>query len=231
MTYSNRGYDSFGGGNYGRRDSNDRNSGPREMFDATCAQCGSACKVPFKPNGRKEVFCSKCFETNGGGTSRESSFGGGSRESYSAPRGPRMFDKRDSGSSFGGDRPMFSATCDQCGERCEVPFRPTNGKPVLCSNCFAQGKSDNRSNFSAPSFAPKGNSVDLEAINAKLDKIIRLLSTNEPKAVVIEAANEEAKVVAKEITAKILEEIEMTSGKKIETGKKKVKAVSKKKAE
>jgi len=184
------------------------------MFDATCAQCGAACKVPFKPNGRKEVFCSKCFETNGGG-SRESS--------YSAPKGRPSFS----------DRQMFSATCDQCGQRCEVPFRPTNGKPVLCSNCFA-GKNDNRgprsneNSFVRP-IAPVSNSGDFAAINAKLDKILKLLSPTEPKFVKDES-NEEAKAVAKDITAKILEEIEMTSGKKVETPKKKAR-VAKSKAE
>ena len=184
------------------------------MFDATCAQCGAACKVPFKPNGRKEVFCSKCFETNGGG-SRESS--------YSTPKGRPNFS----------DRQMFSATCDQCGERCEVPFRPTNGKPVLCSNCFA-GKNDNRgprsneNSFVRP-IAPVSNSGDFAAINAKLDKILKLLSPTEPKFVKDES-NEEAKAVAKDITAKILEEIEMTSGKKVETPKKKAR-VAKSKAE
>lgn len=219
MTYSNRGNDSFGGSNYDRP----------AMFDATCAKCGSACKVPFKPNGRKEVFCSKCFETNGGG-SRESNFG--SRESsFGSPRGPRMFDKRDSGGSNFSDRQMFGATCDQCGERCEVPFRPTNGKPVLCSNCFA-GKNDRspRSNENSYSRPVASNNFDFEAINSKLDRILKLLSPVTPK-IMHDESTEEAKVIAKEITSKILEEIEMTSGKKVETGKKKVKVASKKKAE
>jgi len=43
---------------------NDRN-GPREMHDAVCAQCGSACQVPFKPRsveeGGKPVLCKACF--------------------------------------------------------------------------------------------------------------------------------------------------------------------------
>ena len=137
------------------------------MHDAICAKCGSGCQVPFMPNGRKEVFCSKCFEEINGGS-----------------RAPRMFDKRD-------DRQMFSATCDQCGSSCQVPFRPTSGKPVLCSNCFA-GKTDSRATR-AP--VTKDNSLDLEAINAKLDKIIKLLT---PKDEMI------AKNV---ITEKILEEI------------------------
>jgi CxxC-x17-CxxC domain-containing protein len=36
----------------------------------------------------------------------------------------------------GGPRQMFAATCSRCGKETEVPFRPTNGKPVFCSDCF-----------------------------------------------------------------------------------------------
>ena len=35
-----------------------------------------------------------------------------------------------------GPREMFPATCSRCGKETEVPFRPTNGKPVYCSDCF-----------------------------------------------------------------------------------------------
>ena len=37
-----------------------------------------------------------------------------------------------------GPREMFPATCSSCGQETEVPFRPTSGKPVYCSTCFAQ---------------------------------------------------------------------------------------------
>jgi len=40
------------------------------------------------------------------------------------------------GSRGGGPREMFSATCSSCGKEARVPFRPTNGKPVYCSDCF-----------------------------------------------------------------------------------------------
>ena len=35
-----------------------------------------------------------------------------------------------------GPRQMFPATCSRCGNETEVPFQPTNGKPVYCSDCF-----------------------------------------------------------------------------------------------
>ena len=35
-----------------------------------------------------------------------------------------------------GPREMFRATCDECGKQTEVPFQPTSGKPLYCSDCF-----------------------------------------------------------------------------------------------
>jgi CxxC-x17-CxxC domain-containing protein len=35
----------------------------REMFAATCSQCGKETQVPFQPRGDKPVYCSDCFET------------------------------------------------------------------------------------------------------------------------------------------------------------------------
>lgn len=58
------------------------------------------------------------------------------------------------GGRGGGDRgpvEMHQAICDNCGKSCEVPFRPTSGKPVYCSNCFEnqRGGSDSRPMFNA----------------------------------------------------------------------------------
>ena len=35
-----------------------------------------------------------------------------------------------------GPREMHKATCSECGNECEVPFKPTEGKPVYCKECF-----------------------------------------------------------------------------------------------
>jgi len=35
--------------------------GPREMFDAICAECGKETKIPFRPRLDKPVYCSDCF--------------------------------------------------------------------------------------------------------------------------------------------------------------------------
>jgi CxxC-x17-CxxC domain-containing protein len=34
---------------------------PRQMFPATCAECGKSTEVPFQPRGDKPVYCSDCF--------------------------------------------------------------------------------------------------------------------------------------------------------------------------
>ena len=35
----------------------------REMFSATCSQCGGVAEVPFQPRGDKPVYCRDCFAT------------------------------------------------------------------------------------------------------------------------------------------------------------------------
>ena len=34
----------------------------REMFEATCGECGQAARVPFQPRLDKPVYCSSCFD-------------------------------------------------------------------------------------------------------------------------------------------------------------------------
>jgi CxxC-x17-CxxC domain-containing protein len=34
---------------------------PRQMFPATCAECGKSTEVPFQPRGDKPVYCSDCY--------------------------------------------------------------------------------------------------------------------------------------------------------------------------
>jgi CxxC-x17-CxxC domain-containing protein len=33
----------------------------RQMYSATCADCGNEARVPFQPRGDKPVYCSDCF--------------------------------------------------------------------------------------------------------------------------------------------------------------------------
>ena len=34
---------------------------PLEMHQASCVSCKKFCEVPFKPNGKKPVYCRDCF--------------------------------------------------------------------------------------------------------------------------------------------------------------------------
>ncbi|MGI6150405.1 MAG: zinc-ribbon domain containing protein [Christensenellales bacterium] len=36
--------------------------GEREMFDAVCAACGVATRIPFMPKNDRPVYCSACFQ-------------------------------------------------------------------------------------------------------------------------------------------------------------------------
>jgi CxxC-x17-CxxC domain-containing protein len=39
------------------------------------------------------------------------------------------------------DRVETQATCSECGRPTTVPFKPTQGRPVYCRECFQQRKS------------------------------------------------------------------------------------------
>ena len=156
---------SRGGKKYGGRDSRDRGYGGRDsdrptMHKAVCDDCGNDCEVPFRPTSGKPIYCHECFgqhkeegsERSGRRDSRDSGFGG-----------------RDSGRSS-----MHQAVCDDCGNDCEVPFKPTAGKPIYCEQCF--GKGDKGRGKSDGGSKPGQDKGQLEAINAKLDKIIKLLT-------------------------------------------------------
>ncbi len=42
----------YGSNSYGSR---------RQMFPATCAECGKDTEVPFEPRGDRPVYCSDCY--------------------------------------------------------------------------------------------------------------------------------------------------------------------------
>ncbi len=125
-----------------------RNSERSSMHGAVCSECGKDCEVPFKPTGSKPVFCSNCFSSK-------------------RKEEPRRFSGKDSGRFSSGDRRMYKVVCDKCGKECEVPFKPTSDKPIYCNECFGKGGRDKGSDQTSKQF---------EMINAKLDKILKVLS-------------------------------------------------------
>ena len=40
------------------------------------------------------------------------------------------------GGGFGGPREMHDAVCSDCGKKTQVPFKPTEGRPVYCRDCY-----------------------------------------------------------------------------------------------
>jgi len=130
---------------------------------------------------------------------------GNFRDSNDGFRGDR-FNRRSGG--FGGrggfsrdrnsDRPrpeMHDVVCDKCKKECQVPFKPTGDKPVLCSDCF-RNSGDSRGN--SRSGSSSGMSQDqFKEINTKLDKILKILEAveiEEVEDIIEDDSDEEVKI-------------------------------------
>ena len=35
-----------------------------------------------------------------------------------------------------GQREMHKAVCAECGQECEVPFKPSGDRPIYCKECY-----------------------------------------------------------------------------------------------
>ncbi len=123
------------------------------------------------------------------------------------PRGGRDFDRR--GRRDSGRRRMHDAICADCGDNCKVPFIPSSGKPVYCSNCFEKrgnGNRNSRQDSRRPSFSNRDNrssrdsrparnsrpqkdyDQQFETIDAKLNKILGILIPKKEAAEIKPAA-------------------------------------------
>ena len=87
-----------------------------KKFKAICSECGKECEVPFEPKQGRPVKCNDCFRK-----------GRPKRNSYNDNRNDNR--RRD-----------FDVICSKCGKATTVPFKPTQGKPVLCRDCFRKSK-------------------------------------------------------------------------------------------
>jgi len=114
----------------------------------TCADCGQSFTFTaseqdfFAERGftepRRCPSCRASRKASRGSDSSSYSSGGGYGGSSSSSYGSGGGGGYGGGGGSRGPREMFSATCSACGQQTEVPFRPTSGKPVYCSSCFAQ---------------------------------------------------------------------------------------------
>ena len=84
---------------------------------------------------------------------------------------------------------MHDAVCDKCKKPCQVPFRPTAGKPVLCSDCFKESGGSSRGRESSSGISPE----QFSQLSTKLDRILKILGSAESDIVEIKAEVKEAK--------------------------------------
>jgi len=130
--------------------------------------------------------------------------GGGRRSGGSrARRGEGDFPRRSS------RREMHQAICSNCGNKCEVPFKPTGDKPVYCSDCFEKrgGGSSNRPgrrDSRRPRFEQRDNTNNklveqVNSLSTKLDRILNLLESKEQKKEKVETKKIEEEEVKKKV--------------------------------
>jgi CxxC-x17-CxxC domain-containing protein len=90
----------------------------------TCRDCGTSFTFTV---GEQEFHAQKGF-TNEPGRCPDCRARRRSERGDSSPRG--------GGSSYGGQRELFTTTCSSCGKEAQVPFQPRGDKPVYCSDCY-----------------------------------------------------------------------------------------------
>ena len=124
------------GGGYGRSE--------KQMYPATCSNCGRDTEVPFMPTAGRPVLCRDCFNAakgTGAGAGAGAGYGGGHGGGRGARGGDGARGGGGGGASYGrSDKQMYAAICSNCGRETEVPFMPTAGRPVLCRDCFNASK-------------------------------------------------------------------------------------------
>ena len=144
------------------------------------------------------------------------------RDEKSGSRGD--FGRRNSGGRSGAKKEMHDAVCDSCGRDCKIPFKPSDGRPVYCSDCFEtknEGSSTSkkhrdrgprRSNFERRSESRPRNNEQLEEVNRKLDTILEKLTTL--------SLTDEKETITKPIEVIIVDQKKTKSSKKKPTTKK-----------
>jgi CxxC-x17-CxxC domain-containing protein len=77
---------------------------------------------------------------------------------------------------------MHEAVCAQCGNACQVPFRPNDRKPVYCNDCFAlkrDGAVIERDKFPVKNVAPQENNHEVEKqlrlLNEQVNKLVEIV--------------------------------------------------------
>jgi len=184
-------------------------------------------------------FGGRSRDRQGGGNRGGGGYSGGNRGGggYSGGnRGGGGYSGGNRGGGFSrnsGPKEMYDVICDKCKVECQVPFKQSTDKPVLCSNCFSKnngsGRGGSRNNNSV---AQGGISQEqFNQLNTKLDKVINILQQLEIDE---EFEDEEEADEEEEDEEEEDEEVPSKEGKEIKVSKekstKKEKAEKKKKA-
>ncbi|HTL71538.1 MAG TPA: CxxC-x17-CxxC domain-containing protein [Candidatus Eisenbacteria bacterium] len=62
------------------------------------------------------------------------------RPSAGVEPSPKPFSNHEAKQPPRRERPLYEAICADCHKVCEVPFRPSENRPVYCKECFAKRK-------------------------------------------------------------------------------------------
>jgi len=89
------------------------------------------------------------FKSSGGFKGRQG--GGDFKRRDSRNSGGRDFNR---GGGFNQPTTMYQAVCSECGQPCEVPFKPSGDRPVYCSNCFKSKDNSSPRQFGGRDFKP-----------------------------------------------------------------------------
>lgn len=146
----------------------------------------------------------------------------------------KSFNKGGFGGGRGGNdrgpRPdMHKAVCSDCGNNCEVPFRPSSDKPIYCNDCFGskregvdrkvRGNFNDRgpkNNFDRPQRAeiarpaPGVNNdaviKQLSELNTKIDRLISAIDSM-PKQTTAVSATPKAKASTAPVAKKVVKAV------------------------
>ncbi|MBI5445521.1 MAG: zinc-ribbon domain containing protein [Deltaproteobacteria bacterium] len=87
----------------------------------TCRDCGQ--DFTFTA-GEQEFYAAKGFEN---------------QPTRCKPcRGRKKVERGDPPAGARSQRELFAVVCDDCGQETQVPFRPSQDRPVYCRDCFSR---------------------------------------------------------------------------------------------
>ncbi|MFC1807107.1 CxxC-x17-CxxC domain-containing protein [Candidatus Omnitrophota bacterium] len=64
------------------------------------------------------------------------------------------------------ERTYTKVTCSDCSKECEIPFKPSPGRPVYCKECFSKRRQGNQSNVRQDS-RPEERDIPKERITER----------------------------------------------------------------